>query len=1047
MQSTLSLASDTSPNSGPPLVELVPPRDLGEQLRHALEHAAHLLPDQAPLEVFVHHNTLHALQHLPFHAALRVAHAQYGARVYREEAAPRRDLAHGRIKASELDRELDRYFVQRALDPAEEIGGLCSRRSLYALALRIDLAPPTRAALRWRVREEQFDRHLSAMSPDAARALVTRGQAYLREFVAGASRAELARQFLGPSGVPERMPERYAIPLDRRAILRELERDPEPLVAGSMWQRCRVLGRACPRAGLAIEPPSGLVHRDKILARTGVDVWADVHLELFEWAAAYLDEGLAYWPMPRREAGFYRGVSELLCAGGHVKAWLRRAARRFADLRARDATPDQAMVLALGALGVEPKDVEDYVVRLLRATPGFAGMFSRLERHPHERDSEAPPTSLAEFCAVRLVLEWAALEQAAVDHQLGDLRELEVMATAQADAPHPDAHAAYRLFIVAQKLELSPARLDGLAPEQAGELLRALDEFDELERGRVFLEAYERRYRTQILDAMRELRPADPRERVVRPSGQYVTCIDDREESFRRHIEEVDPRAETFGAAGSFGLAIDYRGMDAGGHISLAPVGVRPRHEIVECPLPGESVVSDARAGQRRRLGLVLHQFFFASRSGFRGALASLLLGPFAWLLSGFRVMAPRLSMRVLDRVNELLFPMPRTRLTNAESGTAGTRGLARGYTFEEQSDRVYALLESIGLRESFAPLVCLFAHGSTSLNNPHEAAYDCGACGGHRGGPTARLLASFANDPRVRAKVAQRGITIPDDTWFIAGEHGTSTDSVVLYDLDLVPAASARALAHVREVLDEARARNGHERARKFEMAALTGGVRAGLRHVEGRAAHLGESRPEYGHCTNAICIVGRRSLTRGLFLDRRAFLVSYDPEHDGDNAVLDRLMAIAGPVGVGINLEYYFSFVDSQRFGCGSKLPHNICAYVGVLNGTTGDLRTGLPQQMTEIHEPMRLLVIVEATTQALIELTGRQPIIAELVTRGWIQLVSVDPESGAMQLFEDGAFVACEDPPAPLPSVPSSAAYFAGSRDFLPPARVLAAFGGRS
>ena len=35
-------------------------------------------------------------------------------------------------------------------------------------------------------------------------------------------------------------------------------------------------------------------------------------------------------------------------------------------------------------------------------------------------------------------------------------------------------------------------------------------------------------------------------------------------------------------------------------------------------------------------------------------------------------------------------------------------------------------------------------------------------------------------------------------------------------------------------------------------------------------------------GHATNAMSIVGRREWTRGLFLDRRAFLTSYDPTQD---------------------------------------------------------------------------------------------------------------------------------------------------------------------
>src|SRR5262249_14376712 len=129
------------------------------------------------------------------------------------------------------------------------------------------------------------------------------------------------------------------------------------------------------------------------------------------------------------------------------------------------------------------------------------------------------------------------------------------------------------------------------------------------------------------------------------------------------------------------------------------------------------------------------------------------------------------------------------------------------------------------------------------------------------------------------------------------------------------------------------------------------------------------------------------------------------------------ERTLVAATPVGAGINLEYYFSHVDNERYGAGSKLPHNITGLFGVMSGHASDLRTGLPRQMIEIHEPVRLLVIVEAAPERLLEIASRQVEMRELVVKRWVQLVSLHPETGAMLLFTDRGFVPFQPEPVTL------------------------------
>nr|WP_201240263.1 DUF2309 domain-containing protein [Rhodothalassium salexigens] len=688
---------------------------------------------------------------------------------------------------------------------------------------------------------------------------------------------------------------------------------------------------------------------------TGED-WARFMTDqISHWAGRHFDGGQALWPSPWRHLPPF--------AAWRAEAVLDRTPEVMglkgfsAAVQTLPEDPSAAAAEALALLGVPADGVDAYLHRLVMDMAGWAG-YARYLGWTDELAGATDDTA-AQFLAVRLAWEAALLT---------------ALGAQGVDRAWADARRAY-----------------GDASDRAGETALMVDA--------LLQTAYDRGWQRRLIATINGA--ADRVETgQARPSAQLAFCIDVRSEVYRRALEAVAPDVATIGFAGFFAFPMEY--VRLGDEIGSAhcPVPLLPSHTVRESlasahgcahgaaddPARVHAAIDKRRA--RRTATRAWKSFKMAAVSAF----------------SFVETAGPSYLAKLVTDTLGTSRPVPHPRDDGLDGSVAAD--LAPDISALPLADRVAqgeGALRGLSLTEGFARLVVLVGHGSTTVNNPHAAGLDCGACGGLTGEPNVRIAAAVLNDPEVRRGLAQRGLAVPEDTVFLGAQHDTTTDRVVLFDTARVPDSHKADATRLADRLYEAGARARAERAGLLTDPA----GRVTLDGVIDRSRDWSQVRPEWGLAGCAAFVAAPRAFTQHLDLAGKAFLHSYDWQRDDGFGVLEVIMTAPMVVASWISLQYFASTVDNRVFGCGNKVLHNVIGTVGVLEGNAGDLRVGLPVQSLDdgeklIHDPVRLPVLIAAPTDAIDGVIAKHEHVRHLLDHGWLALYAFDDSGRVAQRY---------------------------------------------
>ncbi|MDD5273836.1 MAG: Na-translocating system protein MpsB, partial [Methylovulum sp.] len=294
-------------------------------------------------------------------------------------------------------------------------------------------------------------------------------------------------------------------------------------------------------------PPMSLAShgiRNRWLTYLEVDLNSLVQPIMFRLLANFLDQGISRWTLAKPGESFWECVHRL-AQNSFIPLYPFHEAGVKGLL---DLDPDAVILTCLEKIVGNESLYEQYLLELLLSHPGWAGMVRLIELDPKIL-LQRRQISLKDMLAVELLAELAVMQHKRGKHFI-------------AAGNVPNSNDIPLLSDYEDKIAV-PLRL------------------------KIWHEAMEFSLHAELLAALKP--PAANAADKTAPIAQAFFCIDDRECSLRRHLEETHAGIETFGAAGFFGIDFLYQGFDDAYPVAQCPNIINPKHLILESNLKPEA--------------------------------------------------------------------------------------------------------------------------------------------------------------------------------------------------------------------------------------------------------------------------------------------------------------------------------------------------------------------------------------------------------------------------------------------------------------------------